>query len=71
MTYSWAQLDMANRHVAEGERHVVMQEKLISMLRLKGQPTDAAVALLFEFNETLLLHRRHRDEIEAALRAAR
>lgn len=67
MPYSYADLEMASRHVAEAERHILDQEKLITTLRLRGQPTEAADALLFEFNETLVLHRRHRDEIEYAL----
>ncbi len=70
MTYTQSDLDMANRHVAEGERHVAMQEELVSRLRLRNQSAAEAEALLALFNATLAQHRTHRDKIEAAVRGA-
>ena len=67
MSYTQQDLDMAVRHVDEGERHVVQQERILSELRLRGQPTDMAENLLGEFRQTLEQHKEHRDYIEASL----
>ena len=61
MTYSQADIDLADSHVAQGERHVVQQEELIGRLRSSGLPTEAAEELLVLFRTTLNQHRTHRD----------
>lgn len=58
---------MAERHVSEGERHVVQQEELISRLKLEGLPTSEAEQLLKMFQALLIDHRKHRDLIAAEL----
>jgi hypothetical protein len=58
---------MAQRHVAQGEMHVVNQERIISGLLLRGASTDLAEKLLQHFNETLERHRSHQAQIEAEL----
>jgi len=67
MTYTPADLDLAEHHVAQGEQHVIDQEKMITELRLRGQSTDIAEDLLRQFSELLDQHRKHRDQIKAAL----
>lgn len=53
MAYSKYDLEMARRHVAQGERHIVDQERIISALRLHGAPVELAEKLLDDFNTTL------------------
>lgn len=69
MTYTPADLETARRHVAEGERHIVKQEMLITRLRMAGSSTDDAEALLDKFHDALRLHRGHYAEIKAMLKA--
>jgi len=60
---------MAERHVAQGERHIIDQERILTDLRLRSQPTDTAEELLRQFNDLLGQHRAHRDQIKAQLDA--
>ena len=66
-SYTRADLDMADRHIAEGEVHILRQEALITRLRDKGAPTEAAENLLRVLNEMQAQHWEHRDAIEKAL----
>lgn len=68
MTYIPADLETAERHVTQGQRHVVEQEELVSRLLLKGLPTEAADELLSTYRSLLEQHQEHRDLIEAQLR---
>jgi hypothetical protein len=61
VTYSAADLEMVDRHIADGERHILLQEELISRLKSRGLPTDVAEDLLEEFWATLRQHRGHRS----------
>ena len=65
--YTHADLEMADRHIAEGEQHIVRQEELLTGLLARGQPIDAAEALLALFNSNLVEHRAHRNAIAEAL----
>lgn len=56
---------MAQRHVAEGERHVDAQRRIIAHLRELGGATDVAEQLLTEFEDLLAVHRSHLRRIEA------
>ena len=67
MASTVAELRMVEDHVAQGERHLIRQEELISRLRSRGLPTGEAEALLACFRETLHEHREHRDRICKAL----
>lgn len=60
MSYSAADLEMVDCHIAQGERHVTQQEELVARLRGHGLPTDEAESLLEEFKALLLQHREHR-----------
>ncbi|MFL6736367.1 MAG: hypothetical protein ACJ8F4_04835 [Sphingomonas sp.] len=63
MAYTKAVLDLVDRHIAQGERHIIQQEELISRLRIRGLPAAAAEALLLQFRDALHEHRTHRDRI--------
>ncbi|HVU29188.1 MAG TPA: hypothetical protein VHE36_02200 [Sphingomicrobium sp.] len=67
MAYSKADLELVERHVAQGEQHIIRQEELISRLRSRGLPTEEAEKLLKGFQESLHEHRAHRDRIAEAL----
>ena len=69
--YENVDLEMADRHSAEGERHIARQEQIVTEFRLSGYPMEDANELLRHFNETLASHRTHRDAIAAALEDAR
>jgi len=58
-------LEMATRHVAEGEWHVAHQKTILAELRDHGHPTETAEELLAEFEATLRGHRAHRERLEA------
>ena len=66
-SYTQADLAMVNRHIALGERHIVQQEELLTLLQLKGLPTDDAEKLLDLFNEMQVEHQKHRRAIADAL----
>jgi hypothetical protein len=61
MAYTAAELEMVDRHIAQGERHVTQQEKLVQRLKEHGLPTVEAEKLLEDFRAMLAQHREHRD----------
>ena len=61
MAYSAADLQMVDDHIAQGERHIILQEALIERLKNHGLPTELAIQLLADFQDTLRQHREHRD----------
>jgi len=61
MAYSLADLEMADEHIAQGERHIQLQRALIERLKGRGLPLEQAEALLIQFEQTLRQHREHRD----------
>jgi len=67
--YTQADVDMADRHIAEGERHIAQQEELLTRLRMQAHPTEEAENLLDLFNSTMVEHRAHRAAIVEALKA--
>lgn len=52
-------LDLAQRHIAEGEERVAHQTALIDRLVQQGHDTTAAELLLSTMKETLFLMRSH------------
>ena len=68
--YTQADVDMADRHIAEGERHIVQQEELVTRLRMQALPTEEAENLLDLFNSTMVEHHAHRAAILEALNAS-
>lgn len=67
--YTQADVEMADRHIAEGEQHILRQEELITRLRMQSLQTGEAEKLLAVFNSTMAEHRAHRAAIKEALRA--
>ena len=64
-------IEMARRHVAEGEAHVRKQWEIIDRLAAHGLPTDEALQLLHEFEATLLDHWASVARIEEEQRRGR
>jgi hypothetical protein len=60
MAYTRAELEMVDRHIAQGERHVVQQEELITRLSQRGLPTAQAELVLAGFQSALRTHWEHR-----------
>ena len=67
-------IQMAERHILEGERHVRSQRAILARLDADGLPTDVAEDLLQQFESSLADHRaslaRMRDEQRRGLRDA-
>ena len=61
MAYTNADLAMMDDHIAQGERHVIRQEELVTRLRTQGLPTDVAEKLLADFRSLLHQHWEHRN----------
>lgn len=64
-------IEMARRHVAEGESHVAGQRQLIARLEDRSLPTQEAWALLAQFEQALASHRAHFDQIRREQLAGR
>ena len=60
-------LAQAERHVAEGEQHIIRQREIIEMLARQGHDTKAADELLGQFEQTLAAHIADRDRLRAEL----
>jgi hypothetical protein len=60
-------LAMAERHVAEGERHIKRQHEIIAELGGDGHDTQMARELLKQFEETQTSHIAHRDRLAKEL----
>ena len=56
-------LELANRHIAEGQQRIAAQKARIAGLERDGRDTTASNELLESFEETLELMMRHRDLI--------
>lgn len=69
MAYSQDDLDMAERHVVQAERHIREQVERIERLRSNGLPIWPAEELLRLFQATLAQHQQHRDQMIEELRA--
>jgi hypothetical protein len=57
-------LEMAHRHVSDGERHVARQRALIAELDRDGHDSWRARLLLQQFEDMLRLHVQERDRLE-------
>ncbi|MDE1936666.1 hypothetical protein [Bradyrhizobium sp.] len=56
-------LALAERTVAQGERHIAREEQMISELDRAGHDTSEAVALLATYRRTQAQHVAHRNLI--------
>lgn len=57
-------VEMAERHVREGERHVAIQRRIVCRLDQMGFSTELATQLLKQFEEMLDLHRQHLKRLQ-------
>ena len=60
-------LAMVERHVAEGEVHLLRQRQLVSDLRRDGHDTTQAEGLLAAFEASQAAHCEHRDRLRLEL----
>jgi hypothetical protein len=67
MSWSPADLALAEEHVSGAIRIVARQKELIEKLRRDGHATDRAESLLRTMEHTLTLFERDRDMIKRAL----
>lgn len=61
-----SELEMALRHVAQGERHVEAQRRIIAHLREIGGSTTIAEQLLTDFEDLLAEHKSHLRRLEVS-----
>lgn len=64
-------LEMAQRHVLQGAKHILRQREIIGLLRARGQSTAMSEDLLATFEDTQILHCRHLDELRREPSASR
>jgi hypothetical protein len=60
-------LNQAERHIADGERHLSNQRALIAELEHDGHDTSAAKSLLRQFEELQALYVADRDRLRTEL----
>jgi hypothetical protein len=53
IVHTQADLDLAARHVREGEERLVRQELLLTRLRAAGHPTALAESILANYSDVL------------------
>jgi hypothetical protein len=58
---------MAERHVAEGKRHIKRQHEIIAELGRNGHDTQRSRGLLKQFEGTQTSHIAHRDRLAKEL----
>lgn len=64
MLHDRGHLEMARRHLVEGEARVARQRAIVDNLKARGHSTQLALALLASLQETLRQMRAHRDYLE-------
>ncbi|MBV8795348.1 MAG: hypothetical protein JO136_10485 [Hyphomicrobiales bacterium] len=64
-------LELANKHVAEGQKRIDAQLALVARLARDGHDTAQAQSLLRQFEETLALQLETRDRIVQELGESR
>lgn len=60
-------LDRAKQLVADSEKHIDFQQKIIEALHAAGQPTRAADKFMLRLKDTLQARRDHRDSVAATV----
>ena len=63
MTTAEAELEMVQRHVRQGERHVSRQLEIIADMQFRKQPTGSAENLLFNFDRSLRAHKANLEQL--------
>ena len=65
MVTAETKLQMAERHVREGEHHVASQREIVAHLREHGCSTELAERLLGNLEDLLAMHREHLTRIRS------
>jgi hypothetical protein len=65
------ELEVARRHVAEGERHVAIQQDILRRMQAGTRDLDMAEATLVQFEHTLTAYRIQLARLEAGIKPAR
>jgi len=60
-------LSKAERHVAQGERHIVRQREIVFEIDARGGDSASARSLLRQFLRTQAMHVAGRDRVRAEL----
>ena len=63
MVAAETEMEMVQRHVGQGNRHVSRQIEIIAGLRLRNHPTELAENMLLDFQATLRAHQDHLDRL--------
>ena len=63
MAVGETELQMVERHIRQGERHVSRKIEIIADMQRRGQPTRLAERLLFNFDNILRAQREHLSEL--------
>ncbi|TGQ12686.1 hypothetical protein EN809_027780 [Mesorhizobium sp. M2E.F.Ca.ET.166.01.1.1] len=63
MVSSETQLQMLDRHIRTGARHIYRQREIIDRLTELGAPAEQALELLDLFEVTQALHIAHRERL--------
>ena len=65
MAVAETELEMVERHVRQGERHVSRQLEIIADMLERNQYTGLAESLLFNLEISLRAHRDHLEQLTA------
>ena len=57
------ELEMVQRHVRQGQKHVSRQVAIIAQMKIRKQSVDLAEALLFSFEWIQRAHQDHLDRL--------
>lgn len=63
MSFSETELELVQRHIQQGMKHVSRQRRIINELAGHKHPTDVAERILVSFEECLDAHRSHLDRL--------
>ena len=64
MIHDEADLQMAERHVRDGERHVANQREIVEHFLSQGYSTELAMRVLDNLEDLLAMHRKHLQHIQ-------
>ncbi len=67
MAYTQEDLDLVEKHVAQGERNVLQQRQILAGLSQNGYPTGEALNLLASLESTVQQLRQRRSMIRGAV----
>jgi len=67
MVYTQEDVDLVEKHVAQGERNVLQQRQIVTGLSESGYPTGEALELLAALERTLDYLQQRRSRIRRAV----